>query len=114
MSPPQLSGNTPVADILQPVQISLIIILWHELQFACLDRLNRRLCQFFHGNEPLRLYHRLNRRLTSVMGTDIVDMIFNTNQQSHLVHLLNDDFTCLIAIHAFKFATIAIDGRIII
>ena len=48
------------------------------------------------------------------MGTDIVDMIFNTNQQSHLVHLLNDDFTCLIAIHAFKFATIAIDGRIII
>ena len=72
VSPPDLTGNAPVTDVLQPVQINLIKSLRNELKLSCLDGTYRRFCKLFHLNEPLLFYHWLYRRMTSVMRTYIM------------------------------------------
>jgi len=41
-------------------------------------------------------------------------VIFDANEKSHLIHLLNNDLAGFIAIHTFEFTTIAVDGSIVI
>ena len=48
------------------------------------------------------------------MGTYIMRQIFDLNEKSHLIEFLNDSLTCLITIHTLEFATILIDGCIIV
>ncbi len=37
VSPPDLTGNTPVTDVLKPVQVSLVKTLRNKLKLAVLD-----------------------------------------------------------------------------
>ena len=41
VSPPELTGDTPVLDILKPVKIGLTVVLRNELELAGLDGLDR-------------------------------------------------------------------------
>ena len=65
VSPPQLAGNAPVADIVQPVAVNLGETLRHEFDIPILDRLGSRLCQGFHLYKPLGGNHRLNGGVTA-------------------------------------------------
>ena len=70
MSPPQLSGNAPVLDILQPVRVCFFKVLRHEIQIVSLHDLKRCLRHLVHLHKPLRLEHRLNRRVAAVVRSD--------------------------------------------
>ena len=72
MSPPDLSGNTPVADIFQPVQINLVKTLRHKFQVAVFHCFNSRLRQFIHADEPLLLDQGLHGCVAAVMGSYIM------------------------------------------
>ena len=53
MSPPKLTRNTPVLDILHPVIINLIKSFGDKLYLAVANCFNSRLCEGFHFNKPL-------------------------------------------------------------
>ena len=114
MSPPQLTGNAPVADILHPVQIDLGIALRIELKLTGLDRFDRGLGKLVHLDEPLRLDHRLDRRMAAVMRTDVVLMRLHTDQKPLFLQILNDQLTCLVTVHAGVFAAVLADRSVIV
>ena len=72
MSPPDLTGNTPVLDILEPVQINLVKTLRYKPQLSCLQCIDRRFCKVFHLNEPLLLDHWLYGCVAAVMCSYIM------------------------------------------
>ena len=114
MSPPDLSGNTPVTDVFKPVQINLIKTLRYKLKLTGLNRFNRRFCKLFHADEPLLFHHWLNRCMTSVMSSYIMRMRNNLHKISLLFKISNHCFSCLVAIHARIFSTIFLIDRCII
>ena len=77
MSPPQLTADTPVADVIRPVEIVLLHTLGDQLDLTIFHCFSCRFDQFIHLNEPLVFYHRLDGGLTTVMCTDIVAVILN-------------------------------------
>ena len=112
--PPELSGNTPVLDIICPVIISLVHSLWNQLDISTLNCLHSRFYQFIHLDKPLLFHKRLDRRLTAVMCAYIVAVILHLHQKPHSVKLLHNGFSRLIALHARIGTAIFIDGRIIV
>ena len=115
MSPPDLTGNAPVADIFQPVQIDLVKPLRHKLQVAVLDRLDGRLCQLVHLHKPLLLDERLHCGVTAVMGSHVVGMGLYLHKVSLLLQILHHGLSGLVAVHACVFSTILlIDGGVVV
>ena len=80
MSPPELSGNTPVSDIVCPVKVCLFHTLRNQLDLSLFDSFYCRFDQLVHLNEPLLFDHWLYRCLTTVVCTNIVAIIFNTDK----------------------------------
>ena len=114
VSPPDLARDTPVLDILQPVQIDLVEALRHEFQFAGLQRVDRRFCQLLHFYEPLLFDERLHRRAAAVMGSNGMCVRNDFYKVSLLVQFLHDRFSRLIAVHARIFPAILINGSVIV
>ena len=114
VSPPELTGDTPVLDILKPVKIGLTVVLRNELELAGLDGLDRRLRHLLHTYEPLRLDHWLDRGTTAVVGTDIMLRRNDLHQQTEIGQILYHGLSCLIAVHAIILRSRAVDGRIIV
>ena len=114
VSPPELTGNTPVADILQPVQIRLVEALRHKGQISVFNSLDSRLCHLLHLYEPLLLDHGLNGGATAVVGSYIMDMVYHLHQQTLLLQFLYHDLAGLVAIHACVLAAVLIDGGVVV
>ena len=114
MSPPDLAGNTPVFDILQPVQINLVKPVRHKFQFAGLQRIDRRFCQFFHLYKPLLLDQRLYRCAAAVMGSHRMGMGNDFYKKSLLFQIFYDHLSRFIAVHTRIFSAFFIDGGVIV
>ena len=114
VSPPELTADTPVADIVRPVKVGLFHTLRNKLDVAVLYGFYCGLNQLIHLDKPLLFYQRLNGGLTSVVGTYVVGVIFDTDQKSHLVQFFHDGFSCLITVHTFELAAVFVDGGIVI
>ena len=115
VSPPDLSGNTPVTDILQPVQVNLVKSFRNETEFTRFDCIDGRFCQFFHLYKPLLLNKRFYRCMTAVMGSYIMRMRYYLYQISLFLQVFYHCFSCLISVHTCILAAILlIDGSIII
>ncbi|XP_063873542.1 uncharacterized protein LOC135107510 [Scylla paramamosain] len=53
VAPPELLGDTPVCDVVQPAMPCPPVQLWHQVQTAALHSLRRLLCQLLAPNEPV-------------------------------------------------------------
>ena len=105
MAPPQLTGNTPVTNIVQPVAIDFGKSLWYEFDFASLNSLYSRLSQRIHLDKPLGRNHWLNGGMTTGAMTNSMLMILYRYQSTYLFKLLHQSLTALIAIHTLIFAS---------
>ena len=114
VSPPKLTGNTPVLDIVGPVKIGLLHSFRNQLDFAFLYCLDSGLDQFIHFYKPLLLYKRLYGCLAAVMGSYVMNMVFNLNKKSHFIQFFNNGISCGITIHACKLAAVFVNCRIIV
>ena len=115
VSPPDLSGNTPVADILQPVQINLIKTLRNKFQFSRLNRIDCRFCQLLHLHKPLLFYHWLYRGMAPVMGSYIMRVWLDLYQVSLFFQIFHHCLSCFVAIHTCIFAApLLIDGGVVV
>ena len=79
VSPPELTGNTPVTDALKPVQIGLSEALRNEFKSAGFKCLYRRFRHLFHLDKPLRFYHRLYGCAAAVVGTYLPEVAVQTS-----------------------------------
>ena len=112
--PPDLSGNAPVVNVLEPVQIGLVKSIGHEAQLALFNRLDGRPGQFVHADEPLFLDHRLDRRLAAVMRADSVLMLLDLDEIAARLEVLDDLLSRLVAVHAGIPSAVLVDRRVVI
>ena len=114
VSPPDLTGDTPVFDVLKPVKINLVKTLRHETKLAGLQCIDRRFCKFFHLYEPLLFDQRLNCCTTTVMSSYCMHVRNNLYKVSLLIQICYDCLSGLVTIHSCVFSTLLIDRSIII
>ena len=114
VSPPQLAGNAPVTDVLEPVQIDLVKALRYKCQIAVLNRFDRRLCHFFHSNEPLLLDHRLDRRSAAIVCADCMRVRDNFDQKTKFFQVFDHFRSRVIAVHSRVLASELIDRSVVV
>ena len=105
MAPPQLAGNTPITNIVQPVAIDFGKSLWYEFDFASFNSLYSRLSQGIHLDKPLGRNHWLNGGMTTGAMTNSMLMILYRYQSTNLLQFLHQSLAALIAIHTLIFAS---------
>ena len=99
VSPPQLSGDTPVADTFQPVEICLSEALRNKGKAAVLKGLNGRLSHLLHLYKPLLLHHGLYRGLAAVMGSYVMGVGNHLDQQALGLQISHNGLPGLVAVH---------------
>ena len=99
MTPPQLARDTPVLNILHPVEVGLVKPLGNKLHFPVSDHLHSRFCQRLHLHEPLLTNPRLHGGATAVACAYIVAVILNLHQSALGLQVLDNGLTSLVAIH---------------
>ena len=114
MSPPKLTADTPVPDIVRPVKVGLFHTLRYQLHLAVFHSLRRRLYQLIHFDKPLLLYQRFDGGAAAVVGTYIMGVLFYFYQEPHLIQLFYNGSSRRIALHPCKASAVFIDSRIIV
>ena len=114
VSPPELTGNTPVVDIVQPVLINLAETIRDEVYFPVLLCFAGSGSHIRHFYKPLWFDHRLYRCTAAVMGTNTVAVRNNLYKKSLLLQVLYHGFSCLVAVHAGVFAALVVHGSVIV
>ena len=112
--PPELAADAPVADVIRPVVINLVHAFRDEPDLAFLHRLHRRFDQFVHLYEPLFLDHRLDGRLTAVMGAYVVGIVLDPHEKPLFLQFLHDPLSRLVPVKSLISAAVCIDGGIIV
>mmetsp|Transcript_15190 Transcript_15190/g.16897 ORF Transcript_15190/g.16897 Transcript_15190/m.16897 type:complete len:238 (-) Transcript_15190:959-1672(-) len=82
VSPPQLTGDTPILDILQPIVPGLFVMLRNQLEITISDGGNSSSSQIVAFHPPLRFDHGFNDILTSGAKTNSHGVGFITSQES--------------------------------
>ena len=114
VSPPQLTADTPVTDVVGPVKVGLVHTLWKKFDISVLHTFHSRLDHLIHLYKPLLLDHRLNRCMTAVMHTDIVGMWNNFYQKSLFLKIIHQCFPALVAVHSGIFSGFFIHRCIVV
>ena len=114
VSPPKLTGNTPVTDIFQPVKIGFAKACRNKFQLALIENVNSSFCHLVHTNEPLRLDHRLYRSAAAVMSSNAVGMGNYLHQKSLCLKICHHCLTRFITVHSRILAAKRIDGSVVI
>ena len=99
MSPPKLTGNAPVPDILHPVKVVLVKTLRHKLDLSAAHHVNSRLCKLLHLHKPLEGYSRLYGGAAPVAGAYVVSMRLHLNQIASCLQVCHNGFPGFIPIH---------------
>ncbi len=104
MAPPQLTGNAPVLQVLQPVQVHLLPACRVELDGAVFHHFGGALLQTVHRNEPLLGKPGLQLGVAAVAGHDGMVVVFHVVQQAQRLELGHDGLARLVARHAAELA----------
>ena len=100
--PPELTGDAPGLDVLQPVEIGLLPVVGDEARLSLPHRLQRRAGQRFCVHIPLIGQPGLHRHAAAVAMGHHVDMILDPFQQAEFVHARDDPFARLETVKAVQ------------
>ena len=98
MSPPELPGNAPIADVFHPLRVFGTPIFGDEAESPVAVGLERRRRERLHPDEPLIGESRLNHGVAAVAVADGVPMIFNPLDQSQRVEFRDHSLAGFIAV----------------
>ena len=112
--PPQLTGDTPVTDIVGPVKICLLHTFRKKLNLTIFDTFYCRFDQFIHLYKPLLFNHRFYGSTAAVMGSYIMRMRNNLYQKACFFQIFYQCLPALITIHTFIFSCQTVHGGIVI
>src|SRR6185503_3126931 len=100
MSPPQLPGDAPVANIPHPLKISIGPVGRDKLRAAGFDSSNCFLSEGLDPNEPLDRQQRLDDRSASLAVPNLVLERFGAREQTQRFEILQNAFPRLVAIES--------------
>ena len=113
MTPPQLTGDAPVMDILHPVDIGLGKALGNELDGVVLHHADGLLSQRLHLHEPLGGDQGLHVVVAAIAGAHIVAVGHGLDEVALGLQIGNDGLAALVAIHAVILAAVFVDLTVI-
>ena len=106
MPPPKLARDTPIADVLHPIEIVAREALRRELDQTFVDHTERlagnRLAVvvlLIDGHEPLQADQRLNDRVAAFAVADAVRVRLNLDQMAPFVQIADDRLAAFEAVH---------------
>ena len=102
VTPPQLSADAPILNVLQPVFISVLIFLGIELDIVVHDGWQSDVCKVLHFQEPLQRETRLDCRVGVSLGISyFIDIVLHLFQQSRVLQVFGNLFPAVKAVHAY-------------
>src|SRR5690606_17503035 len=114
MTPPQLTGDTPVADILHPVEIDILPAFGVEGHAAIADSSDCGCCQWLHRYEPLLRKPWFDGGVAAIAMAYGMIMVIDMVEKAKFLKGNNDRLTCLFASHTRKATTLFVDDGILI
>jgi len=93
VTPPQLTGDTPVLNIAHPGEVHVFVLLRHELNAAVLNRFNSRFRQHVGTHVPLVGQHWLDNHAATVAVRHGQIVRLDLFQQAECVNSSHDGFT---------------------
>ena len=114
MTPPQLTGNAPVSDILHPIEVGLAEAVGDELRLPILHHPDGLLGQGFHLHEPLGGDNRLHIVVAAAAGAHIVGVILHPHQVAAFFQILHNLLARLVAVKTLVFAAQLIDLAVVV
>ena len=99
MSPPQLTADTPVLDVLHPVAIGILILGRIEFQFVIHYRRQCHICKMLHLEKPLHRKLRLYNHVGTLGIPYLIGIGFHLIQQAGSIQVFFNLFTNIKAIH---------------
>ena len=104
VSPPDLTADAPVLNVLHPMEISLRPAFRIEFDRAVADRFDRGFGQFVHLDEPLVAQQRFDLDAAAFGKTYIVHYVFDLFHQSELFKFRHALFAAFITVQPRVFA----------
>ena len=114
MTPPQLTADTPVFDILQPVAIGVLIFLGVELDIVVHDRGEGDVGKVLHLEEPLCRELRLDRHIGALRETYLIIIVLYLLHEASLLQVGRDLLAHVHAVHAHIHAGSLTDGSVVV
>ena len=114
MTPPKLTGDTPVVDVFHPVDVDLAEAFGYELHRSVANHLKGRLGERLHFDEPLIGGQRLYRRAATVARANVVLVGNGLDEIAFGFQVRNQGFAAGIAIHTFVFARVGVHGSVVV
>ena len=116
MTPPELAGDAPVADVLHPRHVILREAFRHKTNLAVSDALDGGLGQRRHLHKPLLRNHRLDGRVAAVARADLVRQRLDALEIAARFQILDDGLAGFHRRHARVLAAVdharLADGRL--
>jgi len=81
VTPPNLTADAPVLDVIEPLLVLALPHLGYELRLTPLHRLKGLLGQGLHANEPLFGIVGFHHSVTTIAMADVVLMRLNLNEE---------------------------------
>ena len=100
VSPPQLSADAPVLDVLHPVTVSIFVFGRIELDFVLHHRFQSDLRQVLHLQEPLHGKLRFDGHVGTLGEAHLVGIVFHLFQQSGFFQVDADLLAHVETVHA--------------
>ena len=100
MTPPKLTRDAPILDVLHPVEIDLRPALGNELNLARPDGLDGGLGERLHLNEPLLRKARLDNIMTAIAMANLIVVIFDMIEIALGLKISDERLAAFKAIHA--------------
>ena len=98
MTPPQLTGDTPVLNIVHPLVVGFIPVLRHKADFAAFHCFDSRLSQLFDCHVPLIGEVWFDNRPRAIATRYFKFVIVNFNQYTVFFELRYNSFTRIKAV----------------
>lgn len=100
MAPPQLPTDTPIVDVLQPIEPHFIETFGDNVQFFVANGVNSLRSHRVHLDEPLRRDERFNDFSSALTTWYTLHMFLGLDDQSSLVHVRPELLAAFEAIQA--------------
>src|SRR4030067_3851366 len=96
--PPYLAGYAPVLDVVHPLKVGILPVLWYKPCPFILNCLYGSLCKGLYLHIPLRREVRLHNSPAPVAFTSSMLMRFSLQKQAPFPQDMDDFFPCLVGV----------------
>ena len=114
VSPPELTGNAPVFDILHPVEICLGESLRNEPYLTLAHHFYRGGGELLHTDEPLFAHDRFDGALATVTTTHVVRIRLDLLHEPLRFEILDDFLAGSVSVHSRIGVSVLVDDAAVV